>query len=100
VDTTGAALHLIKRNTANDLRRLLLNVFHIREGIDQDEVQETLQETEEAIRRVSEEGATVELAPRRPALRKLQHRLIAGRHLLAESTGREPERHLVIYPPE
>ncbi len=99
LDESGATLHLIKRNTANELRRLLQNVFHIMEGVDEDEVQETVRETEEAIRLVLEEGRPVALAPRRPALRKMQHRMIAGRHLVAESEGKEPERHLVVHPP-
>jgi hypothetical protein len=99
LDESGATLHLIKRNTANELRRLLQNVFHIMEGFDEDEVQDAVKETEEAIRQVCEEGRPVALAPRRPALRKMQHRIIAGRHLVAESEGKEPERHLVVHPP-
>jgi stage III sporulation protein SpoIIIAA len=96
--TTGATLHLIKRNTANEMRRLLQNVFHIMEGIDEEEVQEMVRETEEAIRRVLDEGVEISLAPRRPALRRMQHRIIAGRQLAAQSAGKEPQRHLVIYP--
>jgi stage III sporulation protein SpoIIIAA len=92
----GASVHFIKRNTANEMRRLLERTFHVLEGIEGDEVQEVVAETEQAIRRVLEEGVVVALTPRRPALRKMQHRLIAGRGLLAESTGREPHRHLVI----
>jgi stage III sporulation protein SpoIIIAA len=99
LDESGATLHLIKRNTANELRRLLQNVFHIMEGFDEDEVQDAVRETEEAIRQVFEEGRPVALTPRRPALRKMQHRMIAGRHLVAESEGKEPERHLVVHPP-
>jgi predicted RNA-binding protein Jag len=59
-----------------------------------------LAETEEAIRHVLAEREEVELAPRRAALRKMQHRIIAGRGLLAQSTGKEPRRRLVIRPPE
>jgi stage III sporulation protein SpoIIIAA len=92
------SLHFIKRNTANEMRRLLERTFHVLEGIEGEEVQEMVDETERAIRRVLEEGVEVELAPRGPALRKMQHRLIAGRGLLAESTGREPRRHLIIRP--
>jgi predicted RNA-binding protein Jag len=57
-------------------------------------------ETEDAIRHVLAEKEEVSLAPRRPALRKMQHRIIAGRGLLAQSTGKEPQRHLVIRPSE
>ncbi|BCR06238.1 single-stranded DNA-binding protein [Desulfuromonas versatilis] len=98
VEKTGAALHFIKRNTANEMRRLLERAFHVLEGIEGDELHEMVAETEAGIRRALAEGVEVKLAPRRPALRKMQHRLIAGRGLLAESSGKEPKRHLVIRP--
>jgi predicted RNA-binding protein Jag len=95
-EVCGVPIHYIKRNTANEMRRLLERVFYVMDGFEGDEVQEMVAETEDAIRRVLAEGVEVELAPRPAALRKMQHRLIAGRGLLAESTGREPQRHLVI----
>jgi len=94
----GVSLHFIKRNTANEMRRLLERTFHIMEGVEGEEVNEMVEETEAAIRRVIAEGVEVSLAPRHPALRKMQHRIISGRGLVAESTGREPTRHLVIRP--
>jgi stage III sporulation protein SpoIIIAA len=98
MEDSDAIIHFIKRNTANEIRRLLQRTFHVMEGSEADEVQEMVMETQAAIRRVLEEGEEVSLAPRRPALRKMQHRMIAGHGLLAESTGREPQRHLVIRP--
>lgn len=97
---SGIPLHFIKRNTANEMRRLLERLFHVIEGVEGDEVAELVRETEAAIQRALAENAEVPLAPRRPALRKLQHRIIAGHGLVAQSRGREPERHLVIYPSE
>jgi predicted RNA-binding protein Jag len=61
-------------------------------------VRDALTEVEHAIARVASEGQPVALAPRRPELRKVQHRLVARFHLEAVSTGTEPMRHLVIYP--
>ena len=95
---TDASQHFVKRNTSSDLRRCLQKAFNLVQGADEEEVQEVVEETEAAVRQVLEEGIELPLAPRRPALRKVQHRIIAGHHLLAESVGREPERHLVIYP--
>jgi stage III sporulation protein SpoIIIAA len=96
MEGSSASLHFIKRNTANEMRRLLERTFHVLEGLEGDELQEMVAETEAGIRRVLAEHVEVALAPRRPALRRMQHRLIAGRGLLAESTGKEPQRHLVI----
>jgi stage III sporulation protein SpoIIIAA len=99
LEGSDAALHYIKRNTANEMRRLLERTFHVLEGVEGDELQEMIQETEAAIELVLAEHLEVALTPRRPALRKVQHRLIASRGLLAESVGKEPKRHLVISPP-
>jgi hypothetical protein len=95
-----ASVHFLKRNTANEMRRLLERAFHVLEGVEGEELHAMVAETEAAIRRVRAERVAVEVAPRRPALRRMQHRLIAGHGLLAESTGREPQRHLVIRPGE
>jgi stage III sporulation protein SpoIIIAA len=97
---TDAPQHFIKRNTSAEIRRLLQKAFNIVQGVDEEEVQEVVEETEAAVRRVLQEGVEVALAPRRPPLRKMQHRIISGHNLSAESVGREPERHLVIHPYE
>lgn len=96
---SDAPLHMIKRNTSAEIRRLMQKVFNVVQGYEDDEVLDAVQEAETAIQRVVEEGVEVALQPRKPALRKVQHRMIAGRGLVASSMGREPARHLVIYPP-
>ena len=98
METSDASLHLIKRNTANEMRRLLQQAMHVIEGIEDEEVQEAANEAEAAVRQVLAEGVEVALPPRPPALRKMQHRIIAGHRLMAISSGREPDRHLVIQP--
>lgn len=40
----------------------------------------------------AEQGIVVELAPRRAAVRRLQHRMVA------QSVGSAPQRHQTIYP--
>jgi len=97
MEGSGASLHFIKRNTANEMRRMLERTFHVLEGIKgEEELHEMVAETEAAIERAIAGNIEVSLTPRPPALRRMQHRLIAGRGLLAESTGKEPQRHLVI----
>ncbi|HEY6009374.1 MAG TPA: hypothetical protein VIU40_13695, partial [Geobacteraceae bacterium] len=73
---SDAPLHYIKRTTTAELRRLLQKLFNIVQGVDEEEIQETVRETEAAIRQVEESGGAVPLSPRRPALRKMQHRMI------------------------
>jgi nucleoside-triphosphatase THEP1 len=91
-------VHLAKRNSASEMRRMLQKVFNIVQGIAEEEVQDAVQETRTAIQQVRERGIEIALQPRRPALRKVQHRMIAGSGLEATSTGVEPKKHLVVYP--
>ena len=95
---SDAPVHMVKRNTTSEIRRLLQRVFNIVQGVDDEEIQEAVQEAETAIQRVMEEGVEVALRPRRSALRKIQHRMISGYGLATTSIGREPRRHLVVYP--
>lgn len=95
---SDAPVHMIKRNTTSELRRLLQRIFNIVQGVDEEEVQDAVQEAESAIQRVMEEGIEVALRPRKSALRKIQHRMISGYGLATTSVGREPKRHLVVYP--
>jgi stage III sporulation protein SpoIIIAA len=94
----GVPIHTLKKNSSAEMRRLLRNVFGVVGGVEDDVVREALGEAEEAIARVRAEGVPVSLTARPPQLRKAQHRLVSRHHLEAASTGREPFRHLVIYP--
>lgn len=98
LETTGQPLYLVKRNTTAQIRRLLHDVFALAPGSEPSEVEAALGEAEAGAERAISEGITVELSPRPARLRRLQHRLIIRRQLMAESIGSEPQRHLVIYP--
>jgi len=98
VEETGARLHWVRRNSTASVRRVLQSAFHVVGGVDEEEASDAVSEAEEAVERVMLEGTPVELSPRRPALRKLQHLVASRHHLPAESVGREPSRHLVIHP--
>jgi stage III sporulation protein SpoIIIAA len=97
-DATGASLQRVKKNSTAQIRRALESLFNVVPGIDAKLVAAAVRETEDAVRRVLEEGVPVALEPCSPALRQLQHRISARHFLVAESVGSEPNRHLVIYP--
>jgi hypothetical protein len=90
-------VHTVKKNTTAQIRRLLQGLFNVLRGIDDREVQAAVKEAESAAEQVIREGVAVALAPRSPAVRKLQHRVAARYRLVAESVGRDPSRHLVIH---
>lgn len=98
VHSTGLPLHLVKNSSSAQLRNLLKNALNVVDNVDDEEVRDAIREVEHAIERVLNENISVSLAPRRPPLRKMQHRLITRYHLEAQSEGREPQRHLVVHP--
>jgi hypothetical protein len=98
VQATGLPVHAVKKNSTAQMRRLLQNLFNLIPGVEESEVDAAVHEMETGLRRALEEGVTVELAPRPASLRQLQHRVASRHHVVAESIGSEPMRHLVIYP--
>jgi stage III sporulation protein SpoIIIAA len=91
-------LYLVRKNTTAQMRRVLQNAFNILHGVDETEVQDALREVREAASTVLAQKVEVELRPRPPALRRLQHRVATDHDVAAESVGSEPDRRLIIRP--
>ncbi|SCX93384.1 Stage III sporulation protein SpoIIIAA [Thiohalorhabdus denitrificans] len=98
LDATGAPLHVVKKNTTAQIRRLLEKVFTVLHGLEDEEVSDAVREAEDAAWRVLTEGEPIELAPHSGKVRQVQHEVAVRYHLVAESVGSEPLRHLVIHP--
>jgi stage III sporulation protein SpoIIIAA len=98
VAQTGAPVHVVKKNTTAQIRRLLEKVFSVLKGLEDEEVDTALQEAENAAHRVLTEGEPVALPPHSGPVRQLQHEVAVRYDLVAESVGSEPLRHLVIHP--
>ncbi|MCC6301594.1 MAG: AAA family ATPase [Gammaproteobacteria bacterium] len=98
VQLTHLPVHTVKKNSTAQIRHLLRNLFNVAPGLDEQETETAVRETEDGIRRALREGVVVSLMPRPASLRRLQHRVASRHHMVAESVGSEPRRHLVIYP--
>ncbi len=98
LNATGLPLHSVKKNSTAQIRRLLHNVFTQPEEVASEDIDAAVKETEEAVQKVLEEAVAVELAPQPREVRKIQHHIVNRYHLVAESVGSDPLRHLVIYP--
>lgn len=98
VQLTGLPVHAVKKNSTAQIRHLLRNLFNVVPGLDEVETETAVRETEDGIRRALRDGVVVALMPRPASLRRLQHRVASRHHMVAESVGSEPQRHLVIYP--
>lgn len=98
LEATSIPLHQVKRNSTAQIRHVLRDLFNIIPGLEEEAVDEAAREAEHAAQRVLTQGIVVELAPRSAPIRRMQHRIAMRHHLLAESAGSEPQRHLVLHP--
>lgn len=94
----GVPLHVIRNNTVTQMASFLRAVFERRERPEKEDT--AMREAEAAIREVMEQTHSVELAPQGARMRRLQHQLAEGYGLTTHSTGIDPYRRVVIYPPE
>ncbi|MGA9525582.1 MAG: R3H domain-containing nucleic acid-binding protein [Myxococcaceae bacterium] len=99
-EASGATIHILKRASGSELRRVLRNAFLVAaRGLGDEEVEVAMREAERGVAQAVQDNTPVELPPRPPRIRRLQHRLVAHHHLEAVSSGTGGERHLVIHPP-
>ncbi|OUM98952.1 MAG: hypothetical protein BAA04_02505 [Firmicutes bacterium ZCTH02-B6] len=93
VERSGVPIHVIRSNTQTQIHAFLANLVDGGE-----EETEAIIEAEAAIQQVRRERHPVDLAPRRPYLRRLQHELIERAQLKSVSVGEEPYRHVRVLP--
>jgi nucleoside-triphosphatase THEP1 len=105
-------VHTIKANTVAHITRALRRILGIDEpavttemdlgvfgALDSDDELEAMEEARLAVEQVVlPKGQPVELLPRAPHIRKMQHELVEHYRLKSESFGQEPNRRLRIYP--
>jgi stage III sporulation protein SpoIIIAA len=92
----GMRVHVVGSHSLPKLEQGLRRLFG-RRRLDNDS-SEALREAEAAIIDILSLGEQVSLAPRPAATRRLQHELAAAYGLESQSIGREPDRHVVLYP--
>lgn len=105
-------IHAVKSNSLPQLIRALQRLLHVDDGGGDDPVDltlfyrdagedeiEALEEARLAVEQiVIPKGQPVELLPRSPKVRKMQHELVEHYRLKSASFGEEPNRRLRIYP--
>jgi stage III sporulation protein SpoIIIAA/Fe-S-cluster-containing hydrogenase component 2 len=105
-------VYTVKANTIAHITRALRRILQIDEPgvppdldtgvfgtLDSDDELEAMEEARLAVEQVVlPKGQPVELLPRAPHIRKMQHELVEHYRLKSESFGQEPNRRLRIYP--
>ncbi len=94
----GTPVYVLRRNTVAQIENFL---HHISRSPDREEVSDKLTtsamlEAEDAVNRILSGGGSVSLSPQGAYIRRLQH-LVADRHgLTSTSSGRDPNRYVVM----
>jgi len=96
-------IQFVKSNTMPQIQKAVKDALGIKEKPgDQlaiayfDETEDALKEVQNAVCKVLNGCDAVELEPRKPHIRKLQHEVIEQHNLTSVSIGEEPERHLRV----
>jgi stage III sporulation protein SpoIIIAA len=95
-EATGVPVHVLRSNSAGNIEQELLHISHLDAAPVPGAAQNALRETEEAIARVLDTSAPVELSPQSAYIRRLQHQLAEQHSLSSRSTGKEPYRRVRI----
>ena len=95
-EATGVPVHVLRSNSTGNIEQELLHISHLDAAPVPGAAQNALRETEDAITRVLETSAPVELSPQSAYIRRLQHQLAEQHNLSSRSTGKEPYRRVRI----
>ena len=95
----GAPLHILKSNTMPQIENFLIGVLDLPTAVDAPLGEDAaMKEAEAAIDAALDSGLPIELSPQNSYVRRLQHQLAERYQLTSRSKGREPFRHVVIFP--
>lgn len=95
-EATGVPVHVLRSNSTGNIEQELLHISHLDAAPVPGTAQNALRETEDAIVRVLETSAPIELSPQSAYIRRLQHQLAEQHSLSSRSTGKEPYRRVRI----
>ncbi|HET7559320.1 MAG TPA: R3H domain-containing nucleic acid-binding protein [Limnochordia bacterium] len=94
-EARGLRIFVVRSNTPAHMRQVLAEIMP---GGGESDAAQALSEAEHAIQTVKLDARPIDLPPRNPYLRKLQHELIARFQLRSTSVGRDPYRRVRVLP--
>ena len=92
----GIPVYVLRSNTTRQMEACLADIVGLT-VTPEDPLQEAMQETEEAIRRVLGGEEAVYLEPQPAFIRRQQHEMSRQAKLVSHSSGRDPRRRVRIY---
>jgi stage III sporulation protein SpoIIIAA len=97
-EARGVPRYVLKSNTTTQMENFLRSIFMPEDFVNEEET--GLKEAQVAVEMVQHTGRAVELSPRNARVRRLQHLLAEQFGLKSESTGKDPNRGVIIHPEE
>ncbi len=102
-ESHGKPVYVLKNNTMAQMQSCLAGLYELdaqqpSSNGHGNPMTDALQEAEDAINNAMGQGRTVDLTPQNAYVRRLQHRLAERYNLTSRSRGKEPHRHVRIFP--
>ncbi len=94
----GTPIYVLRANTVAQMESFLVDYFKLSDS--DDALDRAVRETEEAIKRVMEGAASVELTPQQSFIRRYQHQMASAMNLESRSYGKDPNRRVCIFRPD
>jgi stage III sporulation protein SpoIIIAA len=92
---------MVRSNTYAQIANSVREIFGMKPEVfedSEDEMDEGLNEVQEAVELVKQSGEAIELAPANSYTRRLQHQVVERHQLTSESVGVDPQRRVRILP--
>jgi hypothetical protein len=93
----GLPIYVLRANTTGQIESFLSDLFNLQITSPQDDLEEAMTETQQAIDSVMRGEASADLAPASAYIRRLQHELARKHNLVSHSYGKEPKRWVRIF---
>jgi stage III sporulation protein SpoIIIAA len=90
-------VYVLRSNTVTQMEQCLLDVFQLPNTSPQDNYDQAMRETQDAIQRLLRGEESVELSPQSAGVRSQQHQLARAANMVSHSYGREPYRRVRIF---
>jgi len=96
-EATKLPIYVLRSNTPHQIRQLLNELYPTEMAPKATSIKAALTEAEEAVTQVKDGEESIELSPQSAYIRRLQHLIAERNALLSQSTGKDPNRRVMIF---
>jgi len=96
-ETAGIQVYVLRSNTPGQVRQLLSSIYPQQASAEGDNLQEAIDEAEEAVTEVKAGKGAIELSPQSAYIRRLQHMIAERNDLASRSLGEGVNRRVAFF---